>query len=175
MKNGTLNRRLLGLVVAILIVGSSCNTDKIRFVENHKIFNEFKGTKELKKRNDDILIPKKNRIDSLTMLINNAEVVLNNPVVSKKEKENIVQEYIYHRNLYDSLAINYEKLLKEIDYVTQQQLWNKINQYMIDYGKEHQMDLILGAAGDGNIMFADERINLTEEVLKYMNEKYEGM
>ena len=55
-----------------------------------------------------------------------------------------------------------------------QQVWTRLNQYIKDYGREYEYDLILGAKGDGNLMYADDRLDITEEVLEYVNKKYDG-
>jgi outer membrane protein len=45
---------------------------------------------------------------------------------------------------------------------------------MQDYGKKHGYDFIYGAQGSGNLMYANGQKNITDEVLKYINERYQG-
>ena len=54
------------------------------------------------------------------------------------------------------------------------QVWTQINQYMKNYGKEHRYTYILGAEGSGVLMFADERYDITSEVVAYWNRQYAG-
>jgi outer membrane protein len=55
-----------------------------------------------------------------------------------------------------------------------EQIWNQLNSYVQEYGQEHGYDYILGATGDGGIMYASEAKNLNEEVISYINDKYNG-
>ena len=49
----------------------------------------------------------------------------------------------------------------------------KINSYIADYGKKHYYKMILGATMDGNILYADEQDDLTQNILKDLNDIYE--
>ena len=49
---------------------------------------------------------------------------------------------------------------------------NKVNAYLKEYGEDSGYDLILGATAGGNILYGIEAIDLTEEVLKGLNESY---
>ena len=39
---------------------------------------------------------------------------------------------------------------------------------------ENGYDVIFGASGEGNIMYATDELNITSEVLAYCNKKYSG-
>ena len=54
------------------------------------------------------------------------------------------------------------------------QIWAQINQYTKDYGKENGYTFILGAAGDGVLMYADDSKDITAALKVYINEKYHG-
>lgn len=76
---------------------------------------------------------------------------------------------------------NYERLLKQFsDYNTQEsqkqtnKLLKQINQYVKDFGEENGYDYIFGASGNGTLMYAKDKRDITQEVLKYINKKYEG-
>ena len=49
---------------------------------------------------------------------------------------------------------------------------NKVNAYLKEYGEDSGYDLILGATAGGNILYGIEAIDLTEAVLKGLNESY---
>lgn len=52
--------------------------------------------------------------------------------------------------------------------------WKLINQYVSDFGKKEGIVFIYGATGDGTLMYADQAYDITEEVIQYINERYEG-
>lgn len=52
-----------------------------------------------------------------------------------------------------------------------QTIINDINDYVAEYGKKNGYKLILGAKGDGNVMYAEKLSDLTETVLAELNAK----
>jgi hypothetical protein len=67
-----------------------------------------------------------------------------------------------------------QKKLKEEDQKATQTVINDINDYVKEYGKKHNYDIIFGASGAGNIMYAKESTDLTEVVLEGLNKEFEG-
>ncbi|MBN1183845.1 MAG: OmpH family outer membrane protein [Bacteroidales bacterium] len=61
---------------------------------------------------------------------------------------------------------------KEEEQKMTQTVLNVVNEYMIKYGKKHGYSYIMGATGMGNIVYAYEKHDITEEVLKGLNEMY---
>ena len=52
---------------------------------------------------------------------------------------------------------------------------NQINSFIEVYGDKHNYDIIMGATNQGNILYAKEsHTDITEEVLKSLNEQYAG-
>ena len=54
------------------------------------------------------------------------------------------------------------------------QIFKQINQYVQDLRKEKKYDVVLGASGNGAVMAADEKYDITPELVEYMNQKYQG-
>ena len=44
---------------------------------------------------------------------------------------------------------------------------------MKDYGVDHHYTYVMGANGGGTIMYADTSLNVTDDFIKYINQKYE--
>ncbi len=67
-----------------------------------------------------------------------------------------------------------QKQIQEEDQKATQTVINDINDYIKEYGKQNNHKIIFGASGSGNIMYADEATDLTEEVLEGLNKEYQG-
>jgi len=50
----------------------------------------------------------------------------------------------------------------------------EINAFLKDYGKKRNFQIIFGATDMGNIVYATDALDLTEEVLEAMNKQYRG-
>ena len=65
-----------------------------------------------------------------------------------------------------------QKQIQEEDKKVTQTVVNDINDYIKEYGKKKGYKIIFGASGGGNIMYAEEDSDLTEDVLKGLNAEY---
>jgi outer membrane protein len=94
--------------------------------------------------------------------------------MTKKEKE-LKQELLANKqqqlNNYQQAI---QKQIQEEDQKMTQTVVNDINDYVKDYGKNHGHKIIFGAGGNGNIMYAADASDLTNEVLQGLNAQYEG-
>jgi len=94
--------------------------------------------------------------------------------MSKKElklKQELLSNKQQQINSYQQAI---QKKLQEEDKKSTQTVINDINDYVKEYGKKHSYDIIFGASGSGNIMYAKEAADLTEEVLEGLNKEFEG-
>ena len=67
-----------------------------------------------------------------------------------------------------------QKQIQEEDKKSTQTVINDINDYVKEYGKTHNYKIIFGASGGGNIMYAHEASDLTENVLTGLNAEFES-
>jgi outer membrane protein len=67
-----------------------------------------------------------------------------------------------------------QKQIQEEDKKSTQTVINDINDFIKEYGKKHGYKIIFGASGGGNIMYAAESTDLTEDVLKGLNAEYDN-
>lgn len=94
--------------------------------------------------------------------------------MSKKELE-LKQELLSNKQ---QQIGNYQqaiqKQVQEEDQKSTQTVMNDINTYVTEYGKEHNHKIIFGANGAGNIMYANDATDLTDEILKGLNLRFEN-
>lgn len=94
--------------------------------------------------------------------------------MTKKEKD-LKQELLANKqqqlNNYQQAI---QKQIQEEDQKMTQTVVNDINDYIKEYGKKHGYPIIFGAGGNGNIMYAKESSDLTDEVLSGLNAQYAG-
>lgn len=146
-----------------------CTNEKIAYIDNAKLFNSFLLKKKLQSELEKSISSEKAQIDSLEVELKILAARINSQT-SKLEKEKFEQK----RRIYGIYAERFEeernKQIKSMDY----QIWNQLNTYVADYGKENGLKIILASSGEGNVMFVDDDINVTDKVISYVNEKYKG-
>ncbi len=177
-----MNKLALPLAVVALVASiatfylSKSNSDQV-YVDVNKLIEGYSRTKvERETFNKKTTVLKAN-VDSL---ITNWQAELmayekERPSLSKKEIE-LKQELLSNKqqqlNNYQQAI---QKQIQEEDQKMTQTVVNDINSYVKEYGKENGYPIIFGAGGNGNIMYAADASDLTEEVLEGLNEQYDGI
>ncbi|SEK30267.1 periplasmic chaperone for outer membrane proteins Skp [Aquimarina amphilecti] len=159
--NGLLVIALLTLL-SIHFFNKSKVESKITYIDNVKLFNGFNMSKDLGRINNEKIEKQKKILDSLYT------------IYSIFTKESNLEKA---KEIENSLRKEDQELRKINDHFSKevsQQVWNRLNQYIEEYGESNKYEIILGTQGNGNIMFAQDGIDITEEVLEYVNNKYEG-
>lgn len=163
------------VIVAALVTGAcmfiSNSFPKVAYVELNQVYSDFQLKKELETKLDNVKQKRKEILDSLEVELNaiskRIEASAGKNMDEIKAFEFTRQNYMQQHESFEQDNLN----------MTQQysgQIWKQLNQYVQDYGKEHGYDYILGADGNGTVMYADQGKNITEEIKKYVNEKYKG-
>ncbi|WP_412560640.1 OmpH family outer membrane protein [Winogradskyella sp. MIT101101] len=94
--------------------------------------------------------------------------------MSKKElelKQQILSNKQQQLNNYQQAI---QKQIQEEDKKATQTVINDINDYVKEFGKDNGFKIIFGASGGGNIMYADDVSDLTEDILKGLNAEFRG-
>ena len=53
-----------------------------------------------------------------------------------------------------------------------QEVNERLNQYIEQYAEENGYDFILGSNGQGNVMYAKKENNVTDDLIKYINNEF---
>ena len=125
---------------------------KQAYIENFKLYESFEAKKQLEEKLINTKAANKMRLDSLKLLITDQQTEL----YYRQQKAIIEKEE-------EQLAVKYNT-----------QIWNQLNDYIKEYGIANGYEFIHGATGSGSMMYANEKLNITDEVIKYANQKYEG-
>lgn len=162
---------ITGIIVIIVI--TACFfiffDKKVAYVNTYQLYEEFKLKKELEEKLKKTQLSRQVILDSIKSKI---QLVGINKDLSDQMLADKIQE------LRQTYFLKEKQFSQENESQAQQytdQVWEQLNQYVKDYGKEHRLKYILGANGQGSIMYADESNDITKELIEYVNEKYQGI
>lgn len=82
----------------------------------------------------------------------------------KKALEKKQQDYLRYSRAVQEKAVKLEQELM-------QPVYDEINAYMKDFGKTYGYDMIFGTLAGGNILYAREAVDLTDDFLTYIQQK----
>ncbi|MDC1265802.1 OmpH family outer membrane protein [Flavobacteriaceae bacterium] len=146
------------------------------YVDVNKLLDGYKRTKIVRAQFEEKAKTLNANVDSLLVDWQNELKIYEKErsKMSKKELE-LKQELLGNKqqqiNNYQQAI---QKQIQEEDKKATQTVINDINDYVKDYGKQQGHQIIFGASGSGNIMYANEASDLTQTVLDGLNAEFEG-
>ncbi|HSH68252.1 MAG TPA: OmpH family outer membrane protein [Bacteroidia bacterium] len=157
--------------IVFFLINRTNQNGKLAWININKTYNEFVFKKELETKLATTQQVRKKIIDSLEFELK----VLSREIKAEegKDKNKISvfetkrEHYIGKKNELDEDNAVLEKQYND-------QIINQLNQYLKDYGKEQGFRYIFGTDGSGSLMYAVEGDEITEDAIKYINEKYKG-
>ncbi len=134
--------------------------DRYAVIDKARLFSEFKMTKE----------------------IGNQMIILNNGL--KMKYDSLANAYSSAQNEYDRIHLSQElEVLKtEIENLNDKfrdqetvKIWKRIQSYTDNYSEEKNYTFIFGFENNGNVVYFKKGKDITDELLNYINKRYEGI
>jgi len=151
-------------IIAYLVYDNG-RKDKIVYVDNIELFSGFHMKTELEKKYKQVEGSRKSILDSIYTEIKIKAGMEN---TSGDDALNLLKkEFLMKKELFD-------KENAETMESYNAQIWNQLNEYTKQYGKEKRYEFILGANGQGVLMYAEDTKNVTKELLQFANTKFNG-
>jgi len=164
LKNNFKTLTFVNIIVILLIIGfllfdKIFTNEKIVYVDNQKLFDNFQMTKDLKKMGETEFNLKKKEIDSLYLRVQGD--------LGESENESLMKLLISKREEFDYFNQTYASS-------EAMKIWNRIDSYVVKFSEEKKYKIIIGADSKRDVLFADKEIDVTQELIDYINTKYEG-
>lgn len=164
-----LSKKLIISSIIISIVALSVSitapimlSNKIAFVDFMDVYNAFEYKIELEEDFNRIGTKQQEVLDSLTRAISIKQGSADTSGLQRMKKSLNYNSQVFEHNNSILQDQYYEKIITQL------------NQYIYDFGEANNYDFIYGANGNGAVMYGGESVNVTEKVIVYINDKYEG-
>ena len=159
---------------AVLVLGAvltGCNEQKTGYVDTTRLLQEYSEMKEVETEFTAKSETLKSELDSVAKLFQ-AEVVAfqeDMATMSRAEQEEGQMEFMRKQQmLQQSAQMKSNQLRMESDKVIDS-LVTKVKDFVADYGEEKGYTYIFGSNESANIMYAEEGLDITDEVLEELN------
>lgn len=143
---------------------------KTAYIEIATVYEEFKMKKELEGKFSNVEMFRKSFLDSLELNLN-----MLNAEYEQTKSEEVKLEFLQKKQEYLGTKRQFDEDNAAVSQQYTEQIFNQLNMYITEYGKEHGYQYIFGAEGSGSIMYANDSENITEEISTYVNEQYKGL
>ncbi len=166
MSNLNIHATINSIILLIIMVFGlffyiSKNQKDIVYIDNVKLFNGFNMTKDIKQIEEAKINRQGKELDSLYAIY---KTITDKEVPAFK---NLQQQIAYKSKAFQKLQDNYTHNLSS-------NVWNRLNDYIKEYAQANNLKIILGANGNGNLMFGEASIDITSQIIEFSNKKYEG-
>jgi outer membrane protein len=149
---------------------------KFVYVDANKLINEYKGMQEARAAYQKKAVSWKANIDTLTQEVKNQIMTYEKESAKLSEKERKLTEELIRTK--QKQLMDYQQALntqaQQEDAKMTGEVVQQINAYLKKYGEEKGYKIVMAATEYGNIAYADEGLNITDDVLKGLNKEYGG-
>ncbi|MFM9841171.1 MAG: OmpH family outer membrane protein [Cyclobacteriaceae bacterium] len=167
---------ILLVAVSILYALRFTDTQKTVYVDSNKLVNGFKGMQEAKKVYQQKATQWKANVDTLTSELQGSIMKYEKEVGKMTAKEKALTQELLRskqKQLGEFQQAMTTKAQQEDGQMTTQVI-TQINAYLKKYGKKKGYRIIFAATDYGNIAYAEDDMDITEEVLEGLNAEYQG-
>ena len=156
---------------SIFLLRALIEQPKTAYIHAARVFAEFNGKMELESKLKNEQNKQQLMLDSLKLDVQ----VLKTKYTENKSPEPTVK--LIKQKEFQVYELE-GKLLQQQEVVSAQyteEIWQQINQYIIEYGQKNGYDYIFGANGAGSLMYGSKAYDITEDIIKHLNTRYEGL
>ncbi|MBI5539682.1 MAG: OmpH family outer membrane protein [Bacteroidia bacterium] len=174
-----LKRSIITFSIAILTsIGVSVfiywyTRPKIGYVRSQELIMGYAGTKDAQYSYKEKITGMQSNLDSLITEFN--KVQENFKLVKSPNEKSSLNEELTQKQM------DIQKYSQAIESMSQQEeskalegVLNQVNSFIYDYGEQHDYDLILGTTLSGSILYGTKVIDITDPILKLLNDHYKG-
>ena len=127
-----------------------------------KLFNEFRMKKDLENRVAVKLNDYAAGIDSMQAVYTAMNKSHADPDLIRQTGERV-----------DTMRSRAQRAYVTSDKAINEQVWMRLNSLLTEYGEKYGYTLVIGANGMGTVLYNQKSIDKTEELIKFVNQKYE--
>ena len=160
---------LLGVVAYLFFNHKS--ERKVGYVLIRELYNGFEMKKQMEQKYLKTKQQRDKVLDSAKFELNK---LLKKMEVEKEKNQKSVAEFNQKKEMFLQTRNSFEEENAKFSQQLDEQILTQLNQYVKDYGIQEQYDFLFGNDGNGSLMFATENFNRTQEVLEFINRKYNG-
>ncbi|GAA4310127.1 OmpH family outer membrane protein [Pontixanthobacter gangjinensis] len=168
-------KRFIGIsAIAILMV--SCNEQKTAYVDTTKIVQEYKEMKDVEAEFTNKSDSVRKQLDSVARAFQQEVQAYQSEMksMSQAQRQEKEQELMQKQQMLQQQQQMQSNRLREESGAVMDSIVKKIKDYVKDYGKENNYTYIFGSNESANIMYAEEGLDITQDILKELNEDYGG-
>ncbi|MCK0108264.1 OmpH family outer membrane protein [Flavobacteriaceae bacterium S0825] len=167
-------KKLLSIIIIVLSVASCQESQKIGFVDNSVLINDYQEKKDIEANLKGKIEVYEKRRDSLSQAfqldVKAAEVKARS--MSQANLQKLQQEFQQKEQIISQQLQFEQQQIAQESQSKNDSLIKKVRDFVKDYGKTNGYSFILGSNEAGSVMYGTEEVDLTQTILDALNEAY---
>ena len=174
-----MKQKILNIVISLVITGIGIltyhalfrNEVKLAYIRTGVILNDYQGMIKANEQFQKELQAVQANVDTLKRRFEQIKKDKESATTPEETSDLSYQLGIaeYEYNNYSTTA---QKEMQERQVALRDEVVNQINSFVKDYGKKNNYNIIFGATDQGSILYGQEQKDLTDLILKELNEIY---
>ena len=164
----------LAIVFLTIISLTACQQLKIGFVDNGVLINEYQERKDVEATLNTKIEAFKIRTDSLRSAfeLEIKEAELKARKMSQSAIQKLSQELQQKEQVLSQRVQFEQQQIAQESQTLNDSIINRVKEFVQAYGKSNSYNYILGSNEAGSVLYGEETSDLTQEILKALNESY---
>jgi outer membrane protein len=164
------------LLLSALAAFAACQQNTIVFVDNTKLVNDYQEKKDIEATVKGKVAAFDKKRDSLSKAIQleAQDFQAKEPKLSREQAQRQYNALIQKSQFLQQQLQFEEQQIQSESQAKMDTLVKKIKDFVKEYGKKNSYTYILGANEAGSVLYGSETKDITEKLLKALNERYAG-
>lgn len=164
----------VSIVFLTMISLTACQQQKIGFVDNGELINEYQERKDIEAKLNTKIEAFKIRTDSLRSAfeLEIKEAELKARKMSQSAIQKLSQDLQKKEQVLSQRVQFEQQQIAQESQTLNDSIINRVKEFVQTYGKSNNYNYILGSNEAGSVLYGEETSDLTQEILKALNESY---
>ena len=162
------------LLVAFVILFTSCNQTKIAYINVEDLMKGYDATKALEEKLKAKQEEMTKELDSIGVpfQLKVQEYYQNANKMSAQKRAETEQALQQEQQILQARQQQAGQVLQQENQTLSEALTKKVDSFVADYAKAKGIQLVFGTSGNGTVMYGDDNLNVTNDILDILNENY---
>lgn len=165
-------KKIVWVVLAIFLF--SCNQTKIAYVDVEQVMNDYKERQELEAEFKSRQEKMAKKLDSMQIAFQGKvqEYYKSAKRMSANKRKQVEQSLQQEQQV---LQTKGQKMAQEFQKESGEKsdaLTKKVDSFITDYAKKNKLNLVIGTQGKGAVMYGDDNLNISKQILEILNNNY---
>lgn len=162
------------LLLVLVVAFASCNQTKIAYINVENLMKDYQGTKALEetlKTKQEVMA---NELDSISAPFQQKvqEYYQNSQKMSASKRATAEQALQQEQLALQARQQQASQILQQESQTLSDAITKKVDSFVKIYAKGNGLQLVVGTSGNGTVMYGDDKLNITSQILDVLNEDF---